>query len=259
MWTRNLWFKRLKKWLGVENLRKDEFVQVYTDGSYRRRNGNDGSRAGFGVWWGHGHKWNVSQRLGGDQSSNIAEVLMWTTIETCPICRDSHISKLSLYLGLEDAETEARLPKVILVQGVGATGKTVTLRWLFAHHFISHAFVDCIECYQPKLSLQSILSQLADGSYLISGSHLLKNIFVKPFHPLIINNDWFLILINQWLLLSIFINTGKSNKFYFNIESCGSLKLENIVLMGVQILKKKLSDLQTQLQHELQNDALTVN
>ena len=29
--------------------------------------------------------------------------------------------------------------------------------------------------------------------------------------------------------------------------------------MGVQILKKKLSDLQTQLQHELQNDALTVN
>ena len=65
-----------KKRLGVENLIKDEFVQVYTDGSYRRRNGNDGSRAGFGVWWGHGHKWNVSQRLGGDQSSNIAEVLM---------------------------------------------------------------------------------------------------------------------------------------------------------------------------------------
>ena len=50
------------------------------------------------------------------------------------------------------------------MQGVGATGKTVTLRWLFAHHFISHAFVDCIECYQPKLLFQSILSQLADGS-----------------------------------------------------------------------------------------------
>ena len=28
--------------------------------------------------------------------------------------------------------------------------------------------------------------------------------------------------------------------------------------MGVQILKKKLSDLQTQLLHELQNDALTM-
>merc|ERR1719184_762756 len=52
---------------------------------------------------------------------------------------------------------------------------------------------------------------------------------------------------------------GKPNKFFFNVESCGSLKPENIVLMGVQILKKKLSDLQTQLQHELQNDALTIN
>ena len=53
--------------------------------------------------------------------------------------------------------------------------------------------------------------------------------------------------------------TGKPNKFFFNVESCGSLKPENIVLMGVQFLKKKLSDLQTQLQHELQNDALTIN
>jgi len=52
---------------------------------------------------------------------------------------------------------------------------------------------------------------------------------------------------------------GKPNKFFFNVESCGSLKPENIVLMGVQFLKKKLSDLQTQLQHELQNDALTIN
>ena len=52
---------------------------------------------------------------------------------------------------------------------------------------------------------------------------------------------------------------AKANKFYFSVESCGSLKPENIVLMGVQVLKKKLADLQTQLQHELQNDALTIN
>lgn len=51
---------------------------------------------------------------------------------------------------------------------------------------------------------------------------------------------------------------GKPNKFYYNVETCGSLKPENIVTMGVSILKKKLSDLQTQLQHELQNDALTI-
>ena len=63
-------------------------------------------------------------------------------------------SKLSLYLGLEDAEAEARLPEVVLVQGMGATGKTVTLCWLFSHHYIYHAFVDCIECYQPKLLFQ---------------------------------------------------------------------------------------------------------
>ena len=53
--------------------------------------------------------------------------------------------------------------------------------------------------------------------------------------------------------------TGKPNKFYFVVESVGSLKPENIVLMGTNILKKKLSDLQTQLSHELQNDALTIN
>ena len=37
--------------------------------------------------------------------------------------------------------------------------------------------------------------------------------------------------------------TGKPNKIYFNIESCGgSLKPENIVLTGVQLLKKKLKN-----------------
>ena len=53
--------------------------------------------------------------------------------------------------------------------------------------------------------------------------------------------------------------TGKPNKYYYTVESCGSLKPENIVLMGVNVLKKKLSDLQTQLSHELQNDALTIH
>ena len=52
---------------------------------------------------------------------------------------------------------------------------------------------------------------------------------------------------------------AEPNKFFFVVESVGSLKPENIVTMGVSILKKKLSDLQTQLSHELQNDALTIN
>jgi len=52
---------------------------------------------------------------------------------------------------------------------------------------------------------------------------------------------------------------GKPNKFYMVVEASGSLKPENIPIMGVNVLKKKLSDLQTQLSHELQNDALTIN
>jgi len=51
---------------------------------------------------------------------------------------------------------------------------------------------------------------------------------------------------------------GKPNKFYYNVETCGSLKPENIVTMAVNILKKKLGDLQTNLHNELQNDALTI-
>jgi len=52
---------------------------------------------------------------------------------------------------------------------------------------------------------------------------------------------------------------SKANRFFFNVESCGSLKPENIVMMGVSILKRKLSDLQTNLSQELQNDALQIN
>lgn len=51
---------------------------------------------------------------------------------------------------------------------------------------------------------------------------------------------------------------AKPNKFFFNVESAGALKPENIVVMGVQVLKNKLSNLQTQLSHESQNDALLV-
>jgi len=51
---------------------------------------------------------------------------------------------------------------------------------------------------------------------------------------------------------------AKPNKFFYNVESAGALKPENIVIMGVQVLKSKLSNLQTQLSHETQNDALAV-
>ncbi|KAI1290053.1 DNA-directed RNA polymerase II subunit RPB3 [Halotydeus destructor] len=59
-----------------------------------------------------------------------------------------------------------------------------------------------------------------------------------------------------------YVRDGKPSKFFFNVESSGALKPANIVLFGLQALKKKLSDLQTQLSHELdegrRTDALAI-
>ncbi|XP_035676304.1 DNA-directed RNA polymerase II subunit RPB3-like [Branchiostoma floridae] len=52
---------------------------------------------------------------------------------------------------------------------------------------------------------------------------------------------------------------GKPNKYYINVESTGALRPENIVMTGLSILKKKLSDLQTQHSHEIQSDVLTIS
>jgi len=48
---------------------------------------------------------------------------------------------------------------------------------------------------------------------------------------------------------------GNPNRYFFNVESSGALKPENIVIMGIAALKKKLSDLQTHLATELHADA----
>lgn len=52
---------------------------------------------------------------------------------------------------------------------------------------------------------------------------------------------------------------AKPNKFFYNVESAGALKPENIVLMGIVVLKNKLLNLQVQLAQEAQNDALAIN
>lgn len=51
---------------------------------------------------------------------------------------------------------------------------------------------------------------------------------------------------------------AKADLFYYNVESCGSLRPENIVLTGLSVLKKKLSDLQTQHSHEIAADVLAI-
>lgn len=43
----------------------------------------------------------------------------------------------------------------------------------------------------------------------------------------------------------------KPNKFFMNVESSGALKPENIVQMGVEVLKKKLSYLLMELTNSL--------
>jgi len=53
--------------------------------------------------------------------------------------------------------------------------------------------------------------------------------------------------------------TAVPRTFYFNVESCGSLKPENIVMTSLTVFKKKLSDLQTQLSQEIQSDVLTIH
>uniref|UniRef100_A0A8D2B6L0 DNA-directed RNA polymerase II subunit RPB3 n=1 Tax=Sciurus vulgaris TaxID=55149 RepID=A0A8D2B6L0_SCIVU len=52
---------------------------------------------------------------------------------------------------------------------------------------------------------------------------------------------------------------GEPERFYYNVESCGSLHPETIVLLALSGLKKKLSDLQTQISQEIQSDVLTIN
>jgi len=52
---------------------------------------------------------------------------------------------------------------------------------------------------------------------------------------------------------------ARANKYYYNVESCGSLRPENIVMMGIASLKKKLSDLQHQLDLDGRSDALAIS
>ncbi|XP_050673235.1 ribonuclease H1-like isoform X2 [Leptidea sinapis] len=51
----------------------DGFVQVYTDGACSS-NGCEGARAGLGVYWGNGHRLNVSEPVSGRATNNCGEI-----------------------------------------------------------------------------------------------------------------------------------------------------------------------------------------
>jgi DNA-directed RNA polymerase II subunit RPB3 len=63
-------------------------------------------------------------------------------------------------------------------------------------------------------------------------------------------------MVEMSLLICVVAQTCR---FYYNVETCGSLRPETIVMSALAVLKKKLSDLQTQLSHEIQSDVLTIN
>jgi len=67
-----------------------------------------------------------------------------------------------------------------------------------------------------------------------------------PFHPFFYLKKEFTFVADE----APYNWEAKPNKFFFNVESCGSLRPDNIVTMGIAILKEKLSNLQTQLSQE---------
>ena len=72
-----------------------------------------------------------------------------------PECREKQLSQLSALLS-----GKAAMPECVVVRGVAGTGKTLCLRWLLDNHGVPHAFLDCVESYQPRLLFQSALRQL---------------------------------------------------------------------------------------------------
>ena len=52
-----------------------EFTVVYTDGSATPANRDRKASAGIGVFWGKGSSYNISERIGGRQSNNRAELI----------------------------------------------------------------------------------------------------------------------------------------------------------------------------------------
>ena len=53
--------------------------------------------------------------------------------------------------------------------------------------------------------------------------------------------------------------SARPDKYFFDVESVGSLRPENIVLSGIKVLKGKLADLQAQLRAEQSAAALAIN
>jgi len=76
-----------------------------------------------------------------------------------PLCREEQLATLSSLLRPDLPSFP--LPELLLVQGLQGTGKTSTLAHLLSSSSLPHAFLPCLEAYQPRLLFQGALEQVA--------------------------------------------------------------------------------------------------
>ncbi|XP_061722350.1 ribonuclease H1-like [Cydia pomonella] len=71
----------------------DGYAQVYTDGACSS-NGQEGARAGYGVYWGENNRFNRSQPVSGRATNNTAEIQAAT--EAMRTARENGLTKLAI-------------------------------------------------------------------------------------------------------------------------------------------------------------------
>jgi len=74
-----------------------------------------------------------------------------------PLCREKQIQKLK---GMLIGEDGISVPQTIFLHGLAATGKSLALKWILQSENIPHAVFHCVELYNVRLMLESILEQL---------------------------------------------------------------------------------------------------
>ncbi|KAJ8487093.1 hypothetical protein ONZ51_g4401 [Trametes cubensis] len=83
----------------------DEPLIVYSDGACKG-NGQPGSVAGIGVWWGPDHLWNLSERCPGGQTNNRAELIaIIRVLENAPMDQRELIIKTDSHYSIKCLET----------------------------------------------------------------------------------------------------------------------------------------------------------
>ncbi|XP_023328261.1 origin recognition complex subunit 5-like isoform X2 [Eurytemora carolleeae] len=76
---------------------------------------------------------------------------------TRPLSRDEQIEKLRLVLA---GGPGISVPETIFLHGLGATGKTRVIKWVLETEQIQHAVFHCVEMYNVRLMLESLVVQL---------------------------------------------------------------------------------------------------